>query len=151
MNRVILLTIFFIVYHFGLFAQDNTIGKQITKQQVSNNPSSMDNKTNQFVEIVDGNNLHYKLHFHQNTTDSLSYYKAASLFDRYDNYRFLNQRRIIYFDNRQVSIELFSANELKEKYGKRISPYTIKEGSTYPEIEFHLEDGLIKEVLIHSK
>ncbi len=153
MKRVILIILISLLYQTNLIAQENTINKQSTINSYNSTPrqQSVKNTTPYTLEIPTGDNLHFILHFHKPNIDSASYYKAANYFNRYDNYRFLNKRRIIYFDDKNVSIELFSASELKEKYGKRISPYTIKDDDKFPNIEFHFENGNIKEQIIQSK
>ena len=55
-----------------------------------------------------------------------------------DELRFLDQRRIIPFEKNEISIELFSANELLEKYGKEIPENTIAHGSKYLPVHFQL-------------
>lgn len=66
-------------------------------------------------------------------------YKIALLeFSQLDEFRFLNERRTIHFEKNQIAVELFSANELAEQYGKEISPYTIVPGKTYLPVTFQL-------------
>jgi len=50
---------------------------------------------------------------------------AFSGFSKLDQFRIYDQRRIIFFERNSVSVELFSAKELEENFGKQISPYTI--------------------------
>jgi len=76
----------------------------------------------------------------QNVTPSeLNTYKlAVNNFTTLDELRFLNQRRIIQFEKDGISIELMSANELLDKYGKEISPLTIMPGSKFLPVKFQL-------------
>jgi len=66
-------------------------------------------------------------------------YKRALLeFSQLDEFRFLNERRTILFEKNQITVELFSANELVEKFGKEVSPFTILPGKTYLPATFQL-------------
>lgn len=119
------------------------------RSNVNTSPSD-DNK-----EHTESSNLnisrskqHYILHFNGSNIDTTYYIKAALLYDKYDLFRFYDKRRIIYFTDPAVSIELFSAKELEEKYGKRISQYTINIGEKYSQIEFTIYNGIMKEQLI---
>lgn len=91
---------------------------------------------------------HYILHIHKQLIDSNYYAKAALYFSRYDSYRYINERRIIDFVGGEVSVELFSAMELKNTYGKAISPLNIQNASNGPAIKFDIHNGEIKEVLL---
>ena len=69
----------------------------------------------------------------------LNVYKTAvNNYTNLDELRFLDQRRIIPFEKNEISIELFSANELLEKYGKEIPENTIAHGSKYLPVHFQL-------------
>jgi hypothetical protein len=73
------------------------------------------------------------------TSAQLNVYKTAvNNFTNLDELRFLDQRRIIPFEKNEISIELFSANELLEKYGKEIPENTIVHGSKYLPVHFQL-------------
>lgn len=84
-----------------------------------------------------------KEHFiiHKNTADiDVEKYAAAanSGFINLDAYRFYDQRRVINFTGTDATIELYSAKEMLEKYGKKVSRYTIMPGQNYPDITFSL-------------
>ncbi len=66
------------------------------------------------------------------------YHTAIQNFSSLDEFRFLNERRIIEFEKDQITIELFSANELSEKYGKEVPVNTIIPGSNYLPVKFQL-------------
>ena len=73
------------------------------------------------------------------TSAQLNVYKTAvNNYTNLDELRFLDQRRIIPFEKNEISIELFSANELLEKYGKEIPKNTIVHGSKYLPVHFQL-------------
>jgi len=69
----------------------------------------------------------------------LNLYKSAvNDFSNLDELRFLDERRIILFEKDGVSVELLSANELSNKYGKEIPENTILPGSKYLPVRFQL-------------
>ncbi len=142
MNRLIQAIVLFLI---SASCVGQTVSK--TSSTLSNNAHSKDTTPSTGIEYLTTDGYHFILHYHQQGLDSASYLKAANYFDRYDAYRFYDKRRTIYFTDKMVSIELFSAKELNEKYGKRISPYTIKDESNYPQIEFIYHNGVIKDVL----
>ncbi|MFM7684007.1 MAG: hypothetical protein ACKO7P_14890 [Bacteroidota bacterium] len=73
------------------------------------------------------------------TATQLNLYKSAvNDFSNLDELRFLDQRRIILFEKDGVSVELLSANELSNKYGKEIPENTIMPGSKYLPVRFQL-------------
>ncbi len=75
-----------------------------------------------------------------------TYKLAVNNFTTLDELRFLDQRRIIQFEKDGISIELLSANELFEKYGKEIPNNTIVPGTTYLPVRFqliHWENGFM--------
>ena len=88
---------------------------------------------------------HYVFHGVTNEKETEEYSHSISTFGQLDQFRFLNERRIIKFSNSQVSIELFSAEELEKKYGKQISPLTIFEKDKAQKIAFEVTpNGSIK-------
>ena len=91
---------------------------------------------------------HFIIHFHEMALDTMAYYKAAYYFPRFEQYRFYDKRRTINFVNGKASIELFSALELYEHYGKRINQQVIKDGAFFPEIEFEFSNEMLKEQII---
>lgn len=63
-----------------------------------------------------------------------------------DNFRFANARRKIAISRTDVVVELFSAKELLDLYGKKRSARTLKDGKRQHEVLFLLtEEGFIKE------
>lgn len=91
----------------------------------------------QFVEL----NKTFEIHSSNSKEDLKKYYDAASLDGghedgNFDMYRFYDKRRKIEFTGSEAYIELYSAKELNEKYGKPISPLTIQEGQPYQNITF---------------
>ena len=69
----------------------------------------------------------------------LEIYNVALInFSQLDEFRFLNQRRKILFEKNKIFVELFSANELAEQFGKEVSPFTILPGNTYLPATFQL-------------
>lgn len=73
------------------------------------------------------------------TSTQLNVYKTAVYnYTNLDELRFLDQRRTILFEKNEISIELLSANELLEKYGKEIPVNTIVNGSKYLPVQFQL-------------
>src|ERR1700744_3870076 len=74
-----------------------------------------------------------------NPTISIDKYEnALDNYGKLDEFRFYNKRRTIRFQNCSVSVELYSAKELFDQYGKVVSVFTIKDNQPYKEIEFAL-------------
>ena len=69
------------------------------------------------------------------------YEDAADNYGQLDQFRFYDKRRIVKFKNVNVSIELYSAKELLDKYKKLISPLTIKAGQKYKDVWFVLSEN----------
>lgn len=85
--------------------------------------------------------IHFIIHSIDKSTDISKYENAANISADLDKYRLLNKRRVINFTDMKASIELFSAQELLDTYGKQIHPLTIKTES-YPSITFDISmDG----------
>ncbi len=80
---------------------------------------------------------HFIIHKVDNSIDVAKYQTAIDNWGQLDSYRLMNQRRIIYFTDSKLSIELYSAQELLDTYGKQISPHTIK-SSNYAHVAFEL-------------
>ena len=74
------------------------------------------------------NKQHYILHSTNPNVDLTVYQNAIENWGKLDQFRLLDERRIIAFydenKNEAVNIELFSAAELKQLYNKRI-PYHL--------------------------
>ena len=115
MHKYILLLILFYFVNIEINAQDiqsNSIKKQT------------------FILSSINNNM---------SESELEIYNVALInFSQLDEFRFLNERRIILFEKNQIFVELFSANELAEQFGKEVSPFTILPGNTYLPATFQL-------------
>lgn len=77
------------------------------------------------------NKQHYILHSTNPNVDLTVYQNAIENWAKLDQFRLLDERRIIAFydenKNEAVNIELFSATELKQLYNKQI-PYHLTAG-----------------------
>ena len=80
--------------------------------------------TQKQIEKGYGGKYHYILH-NVSDVDSVKLYNTALSKINLDEYRLINKRRTIQFDT-GVTIELLSAKELNDKYGKPISPLNKK-------------------------
>ena len=82
-----------------------------------------------FSFAQENGDIKQKKHFSLISSDSKinisPFEMALSGFSKLDQFRIYDQRRIIFFERNSVSVELFSAKELEENFGKQISPYTI--------------------------
>jgi hypothetical protein len=77
-----------------------------------------------------------------------AYINALNQFLRLENHRLISKRRSIELANNEGKIELFSANELLQLYGRSIRPQNLKDNATVIEIELLLsEEGFVKEQL----
>ena len=90
--------------------------------------------TQQQVEQGKAAKYHYILH-NVSDVDSVKLYNTALSKINLDEYRLLNKRRVIRFDT-GVTVELLSAKELKDKYGKPISPLNKKNAN---QVVFYLK------------
>jgi hypothetical protein len=79
---------------------------------------------------------HYELLSSVENEDLTLYQQALSNYSELDQFRFLNNRRTIKFSGSNVSIELYSANELLTDYGKQVAPLTIMPNTFYKPVEF---------------
>lgn len=101
------------------------------------------------ISIGQTDKQHFILHFQDDKENADVYVHALQEFGSLDQYRFKDTRRTIHFQKRNVSVELYSADELKTLYGKRISPFTILDKSKATAVEFELSpQGLIKVQLL---
>lgn len=82
---------------------------------------------------------HYIIHQNGATIDvvKLTTYLNTGFFNL-DEYRFYDKRRIIQFEGTTATIELYSAKELFDIYGKEVSPFTIMPNSEFKEVYFAL-------------
>src|SRR6185312_10743866 len=79
---------------------------------------------------------HYRI-INEGFDFTLTYEKALE-HTQLDNLRYLDSRRQIPVEGTKISIELFSAQELLEKYGKPISPLTATKSSVLAPVKFKL-------------
>ncbi len=94
-----------------------------------------------FIKAQTSEKRHFIIHKVDNSIDAVKYQTAIDNWGQLDSYRLMNQRRIIYFTDSKLSIELLSAQELLDTYGKQISPHTIK-SPDYVKVAFELtQDG----------
>lgn len=78
---------------------------------------------------------HYSLVSSNSKINLVPFEMALSASSQLDQFRLYDQRRVIFFERNSVSVELFSAKELEENFGKQISPHTImKESEKIPVI-----------------
>ena len=84
---------------------------------------------------------HYNIFSSNENEDLTLFEQALTNYSELDQFRFLNQRRTIKFSGTNVSIELFSANELLADYGKVIAPLTIMPGTFYKPVDFMITDN----------
>ena len=89
-----------------------------------------------------------KPHFiiHTSATQDIPNYEYALKDFDFDSYRFYDKRRIIKFTNSDATIELYSAKELLDIYGKPVSPFTLMDNKPKKEIEFYFfpSEGKVK-------
>jgi hypothetical protein len=80
---------------------------------------------------------HYIIHQNGSKIDveKLTSYLNTGFFNL-DEFRFYDKRRIIEFEGTTATIELYSAKELFEIYGKHVAESTIMPGTTFKEITF---------------
>ena len=87
-------------------------------------------KKDHFILVSNGTNPDLKI-----------YEDAVRNYSDLDKYRFYDKRRRVIIQNSGLTLELFSALELKEKFNKPVSPLTIMPGSEYQGVEFYLSEG----------
>lgn len=123
---------------FSGFSEQNTIQAPQIKNRVANKNLASNGKVN------------FELHLNNNFKGQTNFYTSAlNEFTRIENFRLVNQRRTIAFENGAGTVELYAANELMQLYGRRIRPQNIKDGQKQIPVEFVIsENGVIKEKLI---
>lgn len=85
---------------------------------------------------------HFIIHTNGALIDVAKHTEAISAYSAIDQFRFYDKRRIIKFTESEATVELLSAKELLEKYGKQIPPQTIMPDQIYKEITFSISiDG----------
>ena len=90
---------------------------------------------------------HYIVNNPGDAKETSSYYDLLSNFNL-DEYRFLDKRRTIKFVNSDVTVDLYSAKEMLDIYGKPISPLTIMDNVPKKNIAFFLYGGKIQIVTL---
>lgn len=137
----------FLLFFFSTHAQEKRAKGSDNRIDLSAEISVDKNNPSVLYEFIQ--KRHFDFHFYDKTIDTLEYYKAAYYFNRFNNYRFYNKRRVINFSNKKVSIELYSVKELEEMYNKRVQQYILEDKKNYSEIEFIFYNGNLKEQLIN--
>lgn len=84
-------------------------------------------------EIPTPHLLGFKIESKDPNLDLSKYEKAAMGYYHFDQFRFLDKRRVLSFEDGKATIILYSANEMLKNTQKVISPLTIKDGATYQE------------------
>jgi len=92
--------------------------------------------------------FHYEIVSNENDSINKRIYQAAYDYKKFDEVRFLDSRRNINISGYNAYLILYSANELLERYGKQISPFTILPDSTFPEVELLFTENKFPEFLI---
>jgi hypothetical protein len=83
---------------------------------------------------------HYSLVSSDSKINLSPFEMALSASSQLDQFRLYDQRRIIFFERNSVSVELFSAKELEENFGKQISPNTIMKKAEMTPVIFLLKE-----------
>jgi hypothetical protein len=89
---------------------------------------------------------HYRI-INNGSDDPLWYEKAMSHAQGMDSLRFLSQRRHISIQGTSLVLELFSAQELLDTYGKPISLLTITDPSKARKVKIKLNSKNMIEVV----
>lgn len=98
------------------------------------------------VHAQESGKAHYVLKTERGDANLGEIQTALSNRGSLDNFRFANARRKIAISGTDVVVELFSAKELLDLYGKKRSARTLKDGKRQLEVVFLLtEEGFIKE------
>ncbi len=84
-------------------------------------------------EIPTPHLLGFKIESKDPNLDLNKYEKAAMGYYYFDQFRFLDKRREMSFEDGKATIILYSANEMLKNTQKVISPLIIKDGATYQE------------------
>jgi hypothetical protein len=92
---------------------------------------------------------HYQ--FVNKNVESTLYYEKAMTHTDLDSLRFLNKRRLIPIEGTTVFIELYSAEELLEKYKQPISPLTIKDPSKARKVSLKLARNNYSMIVVPEK
>lgn len=93
------------------------------------------------IVVVSANNgITYQLYKNNNNycDKKLEQIIKATLLEQF---RAIDEDRIYYIEGYNVYIKLFSANYLKQKYNREISPLNIKQKNKYAGIRFGISEG----------
>jgi hypothetical protein len=86
---------------------------------------------------------HYTVYNTANAEETAKYTELLANFD-FDQYRFYDKRRTIHFINSNITVDLYSAKELLDIYGKQVSPFTIMDNTPKQEIGFLMYAGKVQ-------
>lgn len=99
------------------------------------------------VQSAEDGFVHFELELNADDKSEVLY-KALHVFERLENYRFVNERRRIRLSDGLGFVVLYSAQELMNSSGRRIRPQNIQDPSRAPEVQFVFTDqGTIKEIV----
>lgn len=84
-------------------------------------------------EVPTPHMLGFKIESKDPNLDLSKYEKAAMGYYYFDQFRFLDKRRVLNFQDGKATIVLYSANEMLKNTQKVISPLIIKDGAAYQE------------------
>jgi hypothetical protein len=71
------------------------------------------------------------------------YALALIQFDRLEQFRYMDKRNTLYLANNEGSVELYSANELKELHGRPAHPYNMTDDKKLPQLELVITGQLL--------
>ena len=94
--------------------------------------------------------FHYEIVSNENDSINKRIYQAAYDYKKFDEVRFLDSRRNINISGYNAYLILYSANELLERYGKQISPFTILPDTDYSQVSLFFTDNKFPEFSIQS-
>jgi hypothetical protein len=95
--------------------------------------------------------FHYEINSSENDSINKRINQAAFDYVKFDELRFLDERRVIPIKGYNASLLLYSANELLEKYGKQISPFTILPNNYFDAVELTFTDNKFPTFMIIVK
>jgi len=94
--------------------------------------------------------FHYEIVSNENDSINKRIYQAAYDYKKFDEVRFLDSRRNINISGYNAYLILYSANELLERYGKQISPFTTLPDTDFPQMTLFFTDNKFPEFSIQS-
>ena len=139
------------LFFFGSLFLICTFFKQVGAQDLKGEEGDFSKPVLVRVEkakVAQSEKKHFDLIFFSDTVNQSIYYQALLQFDHLDKYRSKKNRREIMFSDGNAATILYSAEELKQKYGRPASPLTKDDDSLIPEVEFQINStGRLKENL----